>query len=174
VQWVFKSGERMGAPDSVVVPAAEPGTTVDISVDLVAPGTPGTYTNRWQLMMPDGTPLGGEAHVSIIVPAPTPTPASCPGNPALVEVINQLSVNLSIELRGPQFSTISVPANSTRRYCAVPGTYSYTARASGYNPLTGDKTLSTGACQCWWFYAGVKVNPICACDNNSANYRPLP
>jgi oligopeptide transport system substrate-binding protein len=174
VQWAFVSGEPLGAPGSVPAPATEPGQTVDISVEMVAPNAPGTYKSYWQLQTADGTPIGDDAYVMIVVPAPTPIPASCPGNPALVKVINQLSVNLTIKLQGPQISSIWVPANASRQYCAVPGTYGFTATASGFNALKGDKTLSNGACQCWWFYTGVKVNPNCSCDGDASHYTPLP
>ena len=174
VQWAFVSGEQLGAPNSVSAPATEPGQTVDISVNMVAPNAPGTYKSYWQLQAADGTPIGDDAYVMIVVPAPTPIPASCPGNPALVKVINQLSVNLTVKLQGPQISSIWIPANSTKNYCAVPGTYAFTASASGFNALTGDKTLSDGACQCWWFYTGVKVDPICSCDGDASQYTPLP
>jgi hypothetical protein len=44
------SGEAMGAPSGVALPkAVAPGQSVDISVDLVAPNTPGTYQGNWKL-----------------------------------------------------------------------------------------------------------------------------
>ena len=44
------SGESMNAPISVPMPSkVEPGTSVDISVDLVAPLEAGTYQGNWKL-----------------------------------------------------------------------------------------------------------------------------
>ncbi len=44
------SGERMNAPASVPLPGnVEPGQTIDIAVDLVAPQQPGTYQGNWKL-----------------------------------------------------------------------------------------------------------------------------
>jgi hypothetical protein len=44
------SGESMNAPVSVSMPAkVEPGTSVDISVDLIAPQEAGTYQGNWKL-----------------------------------------------------------------------------------------------------------------------------
>lgn len=172
--WAFVSGEQMGAPESVPVPETPLGGTADISVEMIAPNAPGTYKSIWQMHGPDGTPIDDSAYVMIVVPAPTPIPASCPANPALVSVINELSIQLTVSLTGPQSGSVVLPANSTRRICVIPGDYNFTARASGYNPLTGTKNFHSGDCQCWWFYSGVKVHPLCNCSSNQADYFPLP
>jgi hypothetical protein len=45
----------MNGPDSVSLPInVAPEQTVDISVDMVAPSTPGSYQGFWQLQRPDG------------------------------------------------------------------------------------------------------------------------
>ncbi|MFZ5918570.1 MAG: NBR1-Ig-like domain-containing protein [Chloroflexota bacterium] len=172
--WVFISGEQMGAPDSVAVPETSLGSTADISVDMIAPNTPGAYKSTWQMQSPDGTPIADSAYVMIVVPAPTPTPASCPANPALVAVINELAIQLTVSINGPQNGSVVLPANSTKRICVIPGDYSFTAQASGYNPLTGAKSFHSDDCQCWWFYSGFQMHPICNCSSNPADYFPLP
>lgn len=75
-RWVYVSGERMGSPDSVAVPATAPGQEADLRVVFTAPGIPGTYTSRWQMQAPDGTGFGTVAVLSIVVRplAPTVTP----------------------------------------------------------------------------------------------------
>src|SRR5512138_1370119 len=40
----FLSGDRMEAPDSVPVPETEPKASVEVSVELIAPATDGSYT----------------------------------------------------------------------------------------------------------------------------------
>lgn len=53
------SGDAMNAPTSVRLPTnVAPGQTVDISVDLVAPQTAGTYTGNWKLRNAAGTWFG--------------------------------------------------------------------------------------------------------------------
>lgn len=53
------SGEAMGAPTSVPMPSnVAPGQSVDISVDLVAPQTAGTYQGNWKLRNATGTWFG--------------------------------------------------------------------------------------------------------------------
>jgi len=71
---VFASGEQMGGPDAVAVGPVEAGSNADISVDLAAPMTPGTYRGNWQLETPDGVRFGSVIYVEIEVPEPTPQP----------------------------------------------------------------------------------------------------
>ncbi len=74
----FVQGELLGAPPLAPIPVAAPGVTVDISVQLVAPGTPGRYQGTWRLRAPDGTPFGTNLIVDINVPGPTPTVTPTP------------------------------------------------------------------------------------------------
>ncbi len=47
---VFVSGAQMGAPAVVNLPSAvAPGQTVDVTVNMTAPTTPGTYRGYWKL-----------------------------------------------------------------------------------------------------------------------------
>lgn len=57
---VFDHGDQMLAPDSVPLTSGTvpPGSTVDVSVPMEAPGTPGTYKGYWKLRGPDGVLFG--------------------------------------------------------------------------------------------------------------------
>ncbi|MCL4528061.1 MAG: NBR1-Ig-like domain-containing protein [Chloroflexi bacterium] len=93
---VFVSGDQMNSPLSVPVPPTAPGSTVNISVDLVAPTADGTYTGYFELHNANGIvlPIGIEKNfwVQITVgsaptsAAPTAqdngTPVSVPKGPA--------------------------------------------------------------------------------------------
>lgn len=58
-QLIFSSGERMSAPGSVNLSGnVSPGSTVDISVQLVSPSSDGSYTAYFMLKAPDGTIFG--------------------------------------------------------------------------------------------------------------------
>lgn len=59
-QVVFESGDLMAGPTSKPITAGTvaPGQTVDISVDLIAPSTVGTYRGNWRLREPGGTLFG--------------------------------------------------------------------------------------------------------------------
>ena len=57
---VFDRGDAMGGPASAALTSETiaPGETVDISVELVAPETPGTYQGYWKLRNPAGQVFG--------------------------------------------------------------------------------------------------------------------
>ncbi|MGE5463357.1 MAG: NBR1-Ig-like domain-containing protein, partial [Syntrophothermus sp.] len=50
----FVSGDKMSSPDSVPVPETEAKSTVDVSVDLVAPSSDGVYTANFELRDTEG------------------------------------------------------------------------------------------------------------------------
>ena len=53
----FVSGDRMGSPDSAPIPDTASKSSVNVSVDLVAPVTDGTYTGYFELRTSTGDPL---------------------------------------------------------------------------------------------------------------------
>jgi hypothetical protein len=77
-RWVFVSGERMSAPDSVAVADTLPGDSVDISVRMVAPSAPGTHRGTWRLQSAAGLFISSGFWVQIVVPPPTDTPTPTP------------------------------------------------------------------------------------------------
>jgi hypothetical protein len=55
----FFYGERMGAPESVPLEAnVLPAQSVEISIEMIAPSSPGTYQGNWKLMNPAGELFG--------------------------------------------------------------------------------------------------------------------
>jgi uncharacterized protein YkwD len=58
----FVSGDTMEAPEAVPVPETEARSTVEVSIDLVAPAEDGAYTGNFELRDADGEtiPLGTE------------------------------------------------------------------------------------------------------------------
>jgi hypothetical protein len=57
---VFDEGDAMGGPIAIsfTEEVIEPGETVDVGVDLIAPDTPGTYKGYWKLRNPTGQTFG--------------------------------------------------------------------------------------------------------------------
>ena len=82
---VFANGDRLGAPDEVpLTQNVPPGSSVDVSIEMVAPQLPGTYRSEWMLMIAEGPLLGvgrnGQTpiYAQIVVPgAATPPPTAC-------------------------------------------------------------------------------------------------
>lgn len=90
---LFDSGEKMGGPDSALIPTTvAPGQTVDITLPLTSPTTAGTFRGYWKLRNNTGVPFGiGSAGtksfwVEIKVSGTginpgTPTKTNTPGTP---------------------------------------------------------------------------------------------
>ncbi len=79
---VFVSGSQMAGGSPSPVGAKQPGQQFNLSINFVAPGTPGTYRSSWRIQSGDGTQFGETFYVKIIVPgAPTPTPIPPPPPP---------------------------------------------------------------------------------------------
>jgi hypothetical protein len=58
-QLMFDSGEKMGGPDTAAMPTSvAPGQTVDITINLTAPTTAGTYRGYWKFKNASGVPFG--------------------------------------------------------------------------------------------------------------------
>jgi hypothetical protein len=58
-QIVFAGGNSLGAPTSFNIPTfVNPGTTVDISAQMQAPSTPGSFEGFWELLDPNGNTFG--------------------------------------------------------------------------------------------------------------------
>lgn len=72
---IFVSGNPMGAAPQQPIPSADPGDVINVSIQMVAPTTPGNATGVWQLQASNGVPFGTRFDVVINVPgAPTPRP----------------------------------------------------------------------------------------------------
>lgn len=82
----FYNGDAMSGPASAQLTngTVPPGSTIDVSVTLIAPSTPGTYKGNWRLRNVGGTSFGiGESAdqsfwVQIKAVSPTPTPSPTP------------------------------------------------------------------------------------------------
>lgn len=82
----FYGGDGMSGPPSAQLTngTVPPGSTIDVSLTLIAPTTPGTYKGNWRLRNAGGTSFGiGENAdqsfwVQIKSVAPTPTPSTTP------------------------------------------------------------------------------------------------
>lgn len=68
----------MSGPAAVNIPPVVPGQPIDISVNLVAPGTPGDYTGYWQLKSSNGETF---LPLSIVITVPAPPAAGQPPAP---------------------------------------------------------------------------------------------
>lgn len=63
---VWISGARMSAPASVPLPHVDPGGQINVSVDLVAPSTPGEYRANFQIQNASGVRFADMPYVIIV------------------------------------------------------------------------------------------------------------
>lgn len=64
----YKSGDQMSGPGTQdITTETDPGESITISVDLVAPSSAGTYTGYWQFKTDDGVAIGSTLSVKIVV-----------------------------------------------------------------------------------------------------------
>jgi hypothetical protein len=79
---VFSNGEDMSGEATSIGQSVAPGSTAEISVELIAPEADGTYTGYWILENGSDTAFGGYVYVQIVVSSgsatntPTSTSAS--------------------------------------------------------------------------------------------------
>jgi hypothetical protein len=81
---IFFGGDAMGAPSAVQITTGtiNPGQTVEVSVNLTAPGSTGTYRGNWKLRDPSDVIFGIEnsssgqfwVEIEVVLPTSTPTP----------------------------------------------------------------------------------------------------
>ena len=81
------SQEAMSAPAAVPLPVTNPGETVDISVDLVAPSVPGTYQGNFVVKNPADLimQIDNDSRLWLIIDvtsAPTSSPTAIAGTGA--------------------------------------------------------------------------------------------
>ncbi|HJS18343.1 MAG TPA: NBR1-Ig-like domain-containing protein [Anaerolineales bacterium] len=135
----FFAGDRMGSADSAQVPPAEAGKTVDVSIELTAPSTDGSYTGFYILKNAQGEtlPIGTEQSfwvkilVGNAVAAPLVTPSTSGGTPVP-----------TVRVRGPascNYSTSSSYANE------IASLINNTRSENGLSSLNVNAQLSAAA-----------------------------
>ena len=73
----FAGGDQMGGPASVGVAETLPDGSTEVTLELVAPDTPGTYRGEWRMGSDDGGLFGGVLYVQIVAFDPSaPAPAT--------------------------------------------------------------------------------------------------
>lgn len=116
-EFVHASGQTLGSSTVQALPVISSTSVADISVDLVAPTTPGTYTTSWRIRAADGTVFGPELFVTFIIPSPatnTPIATVTPTSTATTGVLSvqQYSESISIPGSGTEHTTVTCPAGS--------------------------------------------------------------
>lgn len=120
---VLTSGDLLGAGSPQALPVVGMGNNANISVDMSAPVSPGTYNAVWRIRSDEGEFFGPELMVSITVPQlPTETPSPTPTStltptPTFTQTMPAVSVEMyydfaSIPAGAVGSTTVTCPAGS--------------------------------------------------------------
>lgn len=105
---VFSDGNSMSGPTTQALAGnVNPGQTVDISVNLTAPSTPGDYTSNWKIRDASGV-LFGRFYVQIKVQNPATATSTLP--PAIAQTILSSLSSESGQVRSD--GTVLTPPNT--------------------------------------------------------------
>jgi len=115
-QLMFDSGEMMGGSASQQLTSVHipPGETLDISINLVAPETTGTYRGNWKLRAPNGDVFGLTNGNPIWVEVKVVSPTSNKGDNSTAEVsYPTISITGVIEDQNVTIKGVNFPSNET-------------------------------------------------------------
>ena len=128
----FTSGAQMNAPATVNVSSTLPNNTADISVNMTAPGSSGTYIGYWKMKNPHGQLFGDSIWVKITVSGSS---SSCPNLSGQVNLYNQTNCGgNSTVANGPGYWDMSSSFNDAAQSIAIPKGWS--ARLFKHNSWT--------------------------------------
>ncbi|HET6597488.1 MAG TPA: CAP domain-containing protein [Anaerolineales bacterium] len=139
------SDERLGAPDSVPLGLTYPGSTLDISVDLVAPNTTGTHRGNFVIKNPEGLimKVADDSRLWVIINV---TSTSAP----------------TVAISATPFGFTSTPAGSV------------TPTATGPTPAQGSSSSNFTTASCAFTTDRTKLTEVITALNNYRAQKGLP
>lgn len=72
----FTGGNSLGGTALILTKAVNPGSTIDLSIFMVAPSASGNYQSNWRMSNSDGVFFGDEMYAAIKVGGSTSTPTN--------------------------------------------------------------------------------------------------
>lgn len=105
---VFIGGNQMGGDPAGLGKVIAPKKWTQISIQLMAPKQPGSYTGTWRFGTQAGNPFGSTLTVSIVVASPTNTPA-----PATNTSVPPTSTNTSVPPTATETATATTAPTDT-------------------------------------------------------------
>ena len=168
---VFSSGSQMGGTTSIRLPYnVAPGQSVDVSVLLTAPSTPGEYSGYWMLRTPSGTLFGSgdkanvPFYVSIKVRQPQLSHGTVGGNLCYPSEFNPPMTLYFENVNTGERIQFAISENEMVYSVLLPvGRYYAYAWAPGYN-LEGAYTETSGLMKIFSVEAGMTTPFINLCD----------
>jgi hypothetical protein len=152
----FYSGDLMGGTDAMVAIPVPSGSQSELSLNLIAPTSPGMYTGQWQMKNEQQQPFGNVLTVVISVGAP----AECHRS-------SRVDVTISGHA-GPENVTIDYGDGTT--VTDTNGDYAFTV-PEGWS---GTVTPSKAKVNPWTFSPERRTYTNVTCDLRRENYKATP
>jgi hypothetical protein len=131
---IFDSGESMGGPATSAVATLNPGLEIDLSVNLTAPTTPGTYRGYWRIV------TNSNVSVPIIGGA-------------------QFNKSFYVEIKSQTATTTTPGITSTPTVTTTPATATATGTLSPDEfAVTDVKFIIAGGCGNFSVFANISAN----------------
>jgi uncharacterized protein YkwD len=151
----FVSGDKMEAPDEIPVPESEANSTVEVSIDLVAPSDDGAYAGNFELRDADGKsiPLGTEPTfwVKIVVGEEVPsaseqTIGNCryTENPEYVQTLIDLINKARAEVGRAALTVNADLTTAARRHSLDMACNNFMKHSGSDGSWTGDRVSEAG------------------------------
>jgi hypothetical protein len=138
--FVYISGEKMGSITSVpLAQSVAPGAQVDISVDMVAPTTTGSYQSYWKMKTASGTLFNDSVYVLITVGSGGVSPTATAGTPVATQSPTSTGVPSN------PITSLSMSVDNPTYNGACPHTFIFTAVLSLNQSATLTYKLEAGS-----------------------------
>lgn len=159
---VFVGGARMAGASPTPVGAVPPGGTTNLSINFVAPGSPGVYRSSWKIQTGGGIQFGQAFYVQILIPGP-PTPVPPPPTP--IPPIGGCQGSPQISYFTVDQGTIQRGQQTTLRWGIVTNADSVflqTPDGNGGVPTPGQASIQPNNSYTYTLTAYCKGNPVTA------------
>jgi len=173
---IFDSGDKMAGPDSAALPnSVVPGQTVDLTINLTAPSSAGSYRGYWRFKNASGVPFGigmggtkswwvdirvtGSAVTPTVSPTPTVTPGTIPPGTS-VTTINADAPDPSVPLQ-----SVAVSVTVSGSGAAPTGTVAISGADTNCSI-----TLSSGSGSCNVIFNSTGSKSLTATYSGSGSY----
>lgn len=107
----FVSGTQMSGATTYLSASVAPNSSVDVSVDLVAPSTAGTYSGYWQMADETGTIFASSFYLTIVIPSSTTT-VTITATPTVTATPTQTPIYIVVTAT-PMPTGTPIPADTT-------------------------------------------------------------
>ena len=108
----YYSGNSMAGATTALSDSVSPNGNIDVSIELAAPATAGTYTGYWRLQNASSISFGEAVYVQIVVAESTATVTSTPTPTDEIDTYTSTPTTISTSTATPIPTETTVPTNT--------------------------------------------------------------